>query len=47
MSDLRTNLKTSDVNRVLDGEFDDFTLAYLREEESKKAWEGDEGVFQG
>lgn len=37
--DLRTRLKTSDIGAVLSGGLDDFILAYLREEETKAAWQ--------
>jgi ATP-dependent Clp protease ATP-binding subunit ClpA/protein subunit release factor A len=37
--DLRTHVKTSDVSGVLEGSLDDFILAYLREEEAKRAWQ--------
>jgi peptide chain release factor 2 len=36
--DLRTQQRTSDVAAVLDGGLDDFILAYLRDEETVKAW---------
>ena len=36
--DLRTQVRTSDVGAVLDGALDDFILAYLRDEETAKAW---------
>jgi ATP-dependent Clp protease ATP-binding subunit ClpC len=41
ISDLRTRLKVTDIGSVLAGGIDDFILAYLRDEESKQAWEGE------
>lgn len=37
--DPRTQTRTTDIMSVLNGQLDDFILAYLREEEAKKAWE--------
>ncbi len=37
--DLRTQLKVTNVTDVLDGDLDDFILAYLRDEEAKSAWQ--------
>jgi protein subunit release factor A/DNA polymerase III delta prime subunit len=37
--DLRTKLKQKDIGAVLAGGIDDFILAYLREEETKAAWQ--------
>lgn len=39
--DLRTGVRISQVAAVLDGELDEFILAYLRDEEAKQAWESD------
>jgi protein subunit release factor B len=36
--DLRTRMKVNDPQTVLDGNLDDFILAYLREEEAAEAW---------
>jgi ATP-dependent Clp protease ATP-binding subunit ClpA/protein subunit release factor A/predicted RNase H-like HicB family nuclease len=37
--DMRTSLKTTNIGAVLEGDLDDFILAYLRDEESKAAWQ--------
>ena len=36
--DLRTGIKSTNTTAVLEGELDEFILAYLREEEGKHAW---------
>jgi protein subunit release factor B len=36
--DLRTGVRISQVSALLDGELDEFILAYLRDEEAKQAW---------
>jgi protein subunit release factor A len=37
--DLRTKLRRSNLDAVLEGDLDDFILAYLRDTEAQKAWE--------
>jgi protein subunit release factor B len=37
--DLRTGVRTTQVREVLEGELDEFILAYLRTEEADAAWE--------
>lgn len=39
--DTRTDVRTTLVRNVLDGDLDPFILAYLRSEEAEEVWKGD------